>query len=129
MVGVAMKPDTIFFIFILLVMIVDFIVLVAFGQKTVRKLRKNPNTKDALGIQFVNGWDILNVTIAFGLPRKLNRFLRKTTFSPFHADADLLERYMTRVDLILARVHFSLWMFSAFALLTFIFLFKIGVFK
>ena len=32
-----------------------------FGQITVRKLRKNPETKQSLGIEFVSGWDILNV--------------------------------------------------------------------
>ena len=129
MVGDAMKSDTLFFVCILLTIIIDSIVFVTFGQKTVRKLRKNSSARDALGIEFMSGWDIFNVTIAFGFPRKLNRYLRKTAFAPFHADADLLEKYMSRFDLILARLHFSLWMISAFAMFTFMFLFKIGVFK
>jgi len=34
---------------------------VLFGQITVRKLRKNPATKNELGVEFLSGWDIINV--------------------------------------------------------------------
>jgi hypothetical protein len=122
-----MKPDTLFSMVILLAVILDSIIFVAFGQKTVRKLRKNPNTKEALGVAFMSGWDIFNVTIAFGFPRKMNRLLRKTVFAPFNADADLLEKYMTRFDVILAKVHFSLWMSLVIGTLIFMILCKIGV--
>ena len=78
---------------------------VIFGQVTVRKLRKNPETKDVLGIEFVSGWDILNVAMALGLPGK---FCRQTKLSPFgmlHADPDVLYEHTTRFDRILARLY------------------------
>jgi len=43
------------------------------GQITVRKLRKNPKTKNELGVEFVSGWDILNVAGALAMPRWINR--------------------------------------------------------
>ena len=124
-----MRADTIFFVFILLMIIVDSIFFVIFGQKAVRKLRKNPKTKDALGIEFMNGWDIVNVTIALGFPRKLNRFLRKSAYAPLNTDADLISKHLTRFDLVLAKIHFSLWMLSAAAILLLMLLDSIGVFR
>ncbi len=45
------------------------ILFVIFGLVTVRKLRKNPETKHALGIEFASGWDILNVAGALSLSK------------------------------------------------------------
>ena len=44
------------------------VLYVIFGQVTVRELRKNPETKEKLGIEFVSGWDILNVAGALSTP-------------------------------------------------------------
>jgi hypothetical protein len=60
---------------------------VAFGQITVRKLRKNPKTKDVLGIEFASGWDIINVAQAFSLPRVWMRKIEKSKFSFMYANA------------------------------------------
>ncbi len=111
------------------VMIIDSILFVVFGQKAVRKLRKNPATRNMLGIKFIGGWDIVNVTIAFGFPRKLNRFLRRSAFAALNADADLLEQYLTRFDLILAKIHFSLWISWTLALFVLMLLDIIGIFQ
>ena len=124
-----MRSDTISFVLILSVVIIDSILFVMFGQKTVSKLRKNPDTKDALGGEFMSGRDIFNITIALGFPRELNRILKKSAFAPFNADVDLLEKHLTRFDLILAKVHFSLWMSSVLAMLIFMLLYKFGVFE
>jgi len=43
---------------------VAWILFIIFGQVTVRKLRKNPETKHELGIEFASGWDIFNVASA-----------------------------------------------------------------
>lgn len=116
-------------IIIMLAMIVGAILLVIFAEKTVRKLRKNPATRDALGIEFISGWDIVNVVTAFGLPRRLNRYVRNSPYCALNADADLLEKYMTRFDIILAKVLFILWVTWALSLLILMLLDKIGVFK
>jgi len=44
------------------------ILYVVFGQVTVRKLIKNPETKHELGVEFVSGWDIVNVAQALSIP-------------------------------------------------------------
>lgn len=49
--------------------VLSAILYVAFGQITVRKLRKNPKTKDALGLEYASGWDIINVAQVFAFPR------------------------------------------------------------
>jgi len=50
-------------------MFLTAILYVIFGQVTVKKLRKNPKTKDALGLEYVSGWDIINVAQALAIPR------------------------------------------------------------
>ena len=50
-------------------MFVTCILYVLFGQITVRKLRNNPKTKDALGLEYASGWDIINVAQALAFPR------------------------------------------------------------
>ncbi len=51
-----MKPDTIIVGIIIILTFITCILFVLFGQITVRKLRKNPETKNHLGVQFVHGW-------------------------------------------------------------------------
>lgn len=54
--------------------------LCGFGQMTVRKLRKNPKTKDILGLEVISGWDIINVAQAFSLPRRWLLKIEKVSF-------------------------------------------------
>lgn len=54
-------------IMILLVLVSMFMYLI-FSQVTMRKLRKHPETKGVLGVEFVSGWDDFNVAQAFALP-------------------------------------------------------------
>ncbi len=87
---------------------------VVFGQATVRKLRKNPATKDALGIEFVSGWDIINVAQALALPKKygqwLNKgFLGKGVLGLLHANAEVLYEHTNRFDRIMAGIFFVPW--------------------
>lgn len=49
------------------------VLFVIFGQVTVRKLRKNPETRHELGIGFASGWDITNVAQALSLPEFLQK--------------------------------------------------------
>src|SRR5699024_3115276 len=73
---------------------------------TIRKLRKIPATKDFLGVEFVDGWTVVNVGGAFGLPRWFNRKLRTTPIAGWYADADGLEPYTSRLDRIISRIFF-----------------------
>jgi hypothetical protein len=84
--------------------IIALILYVIFGQVTVRRLRKNPETKDSLGIEFISGWDILNVAEALALPKKYAQRRKKLAFGMLRADPDVLYKHTTRFDRILAKV-------------------------
>ena len=91
---------------------------VIFGQVTVRKLRKNPETKDELGIEFASGWDVLNVAGALAMPRWLNRKLRNTPLSYLYANADLLYKSTNTFDRILAALFYWMFVSSVLVLMT-----------
>lgn len=104
-----MSTELLLFTCVLGVFFIALIIFVIFGQVSVRKLRKNPKTKDELGIEFVSGWDILNVAGALAMPRWLNRKLRNTPLSNLYADADILDKHTNTFDRILATLFY--WMF------------------
>jgi hypothetical protein len=126
--GCAMSPDTIFFAISMLVLIIGCILFVIFGQKTVRKLRKNPDTKHALGIEFVSGYDIFNVMAALTFPKLTNK-LKSSPLSASFADPKLLEKYTTPFDRILAKVSSILLVSSIFSLFMLSYLLKIKFFE
>jgi len=71
------------------------ILYIAFGQITVKKLRKNPETRDSLGVQFASGWDILNIAQALALPKFITKKLGKSPISFLYVSTDLLEKTQT----------------------------------
>ena len=88
------------------------ILFVIFGQVTVRKLRKNPATKDLLGLEFMSGWDILNAARALSWPRRLARSADRGALRALHANSEALYLHTTRLDRVLARAHFWSLMFA-----------------
>jgi len=86
---------------------ISAILFVIFGQITVRKLRKNPETKQALGFEFASGWDILNVAEALTLPKAITRRAKRNA-GIFQADPDLLYKHTTLFDRVLARSFYLL---------------------
>ena len=101
-----MKLITALYAIIGLATMISLILLVIFGQVTVRKLRKNPETKHALGIEFVSGMDIVNTAQALAFPRSWSRKLAKAPISSLHANADLLFKHTTKFDQILAKIFY-----------------------
>ena len=101
---------------------------VIFGQVTVKKLRKNPNTKNELGIEFASGWDILNVAGALAMPRWLNRKLRNSPLFYLYADADILDNNTNFLDRVLATIFYVLFVFSGATLILLTVLDAIDVF-
>ena len=65
---------------------IGMILFVIFGQVTVRKLRKNPETRDRLGVSLVSGWDIVNVAGALALPRVITERKAKSKGVKYHID-------------------------------------------
>jgi len=109
--------------FVFIVMI--FFVL--FGQITVRKLRKNPETKQALGIEYISGWDILNVAQALALPKSVAQKIRHSSMG-IEADPDLLYSYTTVFDRVLARVFYTLFVLSGMGGVALVMLNWFGIF-
>lgn len=106
-----MSSADVAFTIILISTILTGLLFVLFGEITVRRLRKNPETKKVLGIERVSGRDIMNVAMALSVPRMLNRRARRSKISFMFANADVLYQYTNRFDRILARVFY--WTFVA----------------
>lgn len=85
---------------------------VLFGQITVRKLRKRPEARNALGVELVSGWDILNVAGALSRPRWLNERFKKSSMSAMAADAEVLNNATNTFDRILGRLFFLFFCIS-----------------
>jgi len=107
---------------------VTAILFVLFGQVTVRKLRKKPETKDHLGISLASGWDMINVANAFCEPKWYRERVKKSPMAAFSADYDLLYKHTTLFDRILARTFMCLWVSSGICLILFALLDSFRVF-
>ncbi len=98
-----------------MVSIVGFFALIAcvlFGQITVRKLRRNPETKNELGFEFMSGWDIINVAQALALPSFLTRKLKESPLAALHADKDILRKHTNKFDKVLGTIFYVLFLSS-----------------
>jgi len=107
---------------------VVLVLFVIFGQVTVRKLRKNPRTKDELGIEFVSGWDTINVAQALALPNIVIRKLNNSPLAALYADVDKLYKHTNTIDRILAVIFYWLLMFSGLFGVILVLLNAVGVF-
>ncbi len=76
----------------------SLILFIIFGQITVRKLRRNPKTKNELGIEYVSGWDIINIAQALSFPASWNEKLEKSQLSFLHANSTLIKKHTNRLD-------------------------------
>ncbi len=116
---------------ILAVMFVVCVLFVIFGQITVRKLRKNPETRQVLGLELASGFDILNVAQALALPKTVTQRIKHNSMSiglRLQADSDVLYKHTTVFDRLLARVFYWLWISSAFSLIMLMMLNWLGIF-
>lgn len=101
-----------FLSFIMATTFITMLLFVLFGQVTVRKLRKNPQTRDELGVEFVSGWDIVNVAQALSIPRTITKRFRQTKLSGLYANSDALYRHTRPFDRALARAFYWMLMIS-----------------
>ena len=99
---------------VVLGLLITGILFVLFGEVTVRRLRKNPETRDLLGLELASGWNIQNVAHAIALPRSLQRRLSNGPLSFMYADPDIIYRYTTRLDRLLGRTFFWSLMATGF---------------
>ena len=113
---------------IVFLIFVSAILFVIFGQITVRKLRKNPETKDGLGFEYISGWDILNVAQALAMPRSLMRKLKDSSISALYSNVDILYKHTSKLDRALASVFYWLFLFSGLSGTLLVFMNMLGVF-
>lgn len=104
------------------------ILYVLFGQLTVRKLRKNPETKDQLGVEFAGGWDILNVAAALSRPKWLSNKYKNSRLSGLAANSSILYRNTTLFDRVLARIFWFSYVVSGSGLILMLILSWSGAF-
>ncbi len=98
-----------------LALLLSPVLFVIFGQVTVRKLRKNRQTKDVLGMEFVSGSGITGVAQTFSIPRSWARKLDEKSrgYAPgVIANSDLLYEHTTIFDRFLARLFYWWVVFS-----------------
>jgi hypothetical protein len=93
-----------------LAMFIAIILWVVFGQVTVRRLRKNPEVKNHLGLEFYSGWDIMSVAQTLSLPKWIVR--RRGTFYGLLPDHNLLYTHTTKLDRILGRIFYWTLIFA-----------------
>ena len=113
-------------------LLVGSVLFIIFGQVTMRKLRKNPETKHELGIEFVSGWDILNVAQALSLPKSVVRRIKRNATSmglpEYEVDIDIFYKHTTVFDRVLARLFYWLAVSSISAMFILMILDEFGVF-
>ncbi|WP_159820019.1 hypothetical protein [Colwellia sp. 20A7] len=102
---------------------------VVFGQVTVRKLRKNPKTKDALGSELASGWDILNVAKAMALPISWSKKFENSPLSFMYANSNVVLKHTNKLDRFLGILFFWLWLVSGSTMIFLILLKYLGVFS
>ncbi|WP_051687378.1 MULTISPECIES: hypothetical protein [Microbulbifer] len=96
-------------LFSFLGLLIGWLLFVVFGQVTVKRLRKNPDTKDQLGLELVSGWDIFNAAQALATPRKFHKVLERGRLSSLNANSEVIRRNTNKFDRFLAIIFF--WTF------------------
>ena len=121
--------ESLIFACLMACMFVTCILYVLFGQITVRKLRKNAKTKDALGLEYASGWDIINVAQALAFPRSWSKKLRNSKISFMYANAEILIENTNKLDRLLGMLFYWLMMFSGLSGALLVLLNTLGVFE
>jgi hypothetical protein len=82
-------------------MLVAGVMYLVFGQVTVHRLRKNPATRDCLGISWLSGEDIAHVAFAVSIPRRIHQRAESGCLGFMVAKSEVVLQHTTRLDRIL----------------------------
>lgn len=107
--------------------IISGILLVIFGQLTVRKLRKNPDMKHVLGMELISGWDILNVAQALAIPKSWMKKLENSSLSFLYANSESIRNHTNRLDRVLGLLLYWSVMATGIGGLTFLLAINLGL--
>lgn len=108
-------------------MLIACVLYVIFGQVTVRKLRKNPKTKSALGLELVSGWDIINVAQALAFPASWIKRLEQSSISLLYANSKVILENTTSLDRALGSAFYWTMMLSGLSGALLVLLNSLGV--
>ncbi len=100
-------------------MITAWILFFFINFTTVRRLRKNPITKDGLGFHLFWGWYALNMSLALFVSKK--RMIKRRSHSDGYlfADPDLMRQYTTPFEKIICKLLIVTGLFGVLGLLIF----------
>lgn len=108
-------------------LLIACVLYVIFGQVTVRPLRKNPKTRESLGLEFISGWDIINVAQALAMPKAWTETLSKSPIGSIYAERKTLIEHTSKFDQILAFVFYWTLIVSGLAAPIILILNSLGV--
>ena len=106
----------------------SIILFAIFGWVTVRKLRKNPETKHELGFEFAYGWDIINVAGALTFPKFVAERCWENA-KGFMANPYVLYKHTTVFDRVLARMFYIPFVVSGTGMITLMVLNFLGIYE
>ncbi len=85
--------------------------------KIVRRLRKNPITKDAMGFHLFWGWYALNISEVLFFSKKWMTKRRNRSHGYMFANYDLVHQYTTRFEKLICKIFVLLGMFFGVGIL------------
>lgn len=77
---------------------------VVFAWVTMRKLRKNIEIKEHLGMEFISGYNAFNVSHALVFGKHIKEEDKKPFDIAFDADLTLIYKHTTKTDRVLGRI-------------------------
>jgi len=92
-------------------LIIAWILFCIINIKTVRRLRKNPITKDELGFHLWWGWYALNIAEAIFFSKEWMAKRKKRSHGYLFANKDLVEQYTTPFEKIICKLMVSFGLF------------------
>ena len=105
-----MSIEKVWFSIFMICLFLTMVLFIVFGQVTVRKLRKNEETKNALGGELVSGWDIINVAQALAFPASWLKRIENSPLSFMEADSRIVRENTNKFDHILGMIFYWLLM-------------------
>ena len=83
-----------------------WILFLIFSQFTVRKLKRNPETQNELGANFISIWHNFNIIYALVLPIRFLRLIGNGPIGGIYANADLIRQHTGVIDKVFAYLIF-----------------------
>jgi len=111
------------------IMFLDMFLLLIFASTTVRKLKKNPVTRDSLGFEYVNGYRIFTIAQTLSWPQSISNKIQNKPLSFLLPNSELIHKHTNRVDRILAALFYWPLVFWTISILILAILSNTGFFE